>query len=152
MDRSPQRPTQRPAPAARHERGLAAFARISADWFWETDPNGRFIDFLSDSDDSDLTLTRRVGRTRREAATQDPENLARMDALDEIIAQQQPFRDVIYRAQLGDEPPTWCAISGEPVFDQAGEYLGYRGVGRNVDQLVETQIALQTKTRILDAV
>ncbi|WP_410968549.1 PAS domain-containing protein, partial [Salmonella sp. SAL4443] len=43
-------------------------------------------------------------------------------------------------------------ISGEPVFGEAGEYLGYRGVGRNVNELVETQIALETKTRILDAV
>ena len=152
MDLSPQRPTQRPAPAARHERGLAAFARISADWFWETDPDGRFVDFLGESDDPDLVLARRVGRTRRESASQDPENLARIDALDEIIAQRQPFRDVVYRAQLEGDPPTWCAISGEPVFGEAGEYLGYRGVGRNVNELVETQIALETKTRILDAV
>ena len=60
---------------------------------------------------------------------QDPENLARLDALDEIIARRQPFRDTVYRAQLRDEPAIWCAISGEPVFDEDGAYLGYRGVG-----------------------
>jgi signal transduction histidine kinase len=152
MELSPRHPSQRPAPAARHERGLAAFARISADWFWETDPDGRFIDFLGDPEDAGVNLAPRVGRTRREAAVQDPENLARIDALDDIIARRQPFRDVIYRAQLDDEPAIWCAISGEPVFDDDGAYLGYRGVGRNVDALVETQIALETKTRILDAV
>ena len=60
MDLSPRRPIQRPAPSARHERGLAAFARISADWFWETDPDGRFVDFLGESDDPDLVLARRA--------------------------------------------------------------------------------------------
>ena len=77
-----------------------------------------------------------VAVARREGATQDGENLARIDALDEIIAQRESFRDVVYRAQLDDEPPIWCAISGEPVFDADGTYLGYRGVGRNVNELV----------------
>jgi hypothetical protein len=73
MDRSPQRSTQHSAPTARHERGLAAFARISADWFWETDPDGRFTELLGGSGVPGLDLPRRIGRTRREGATQDPE-------------------------------------------------------------------------------
>ena len=152
MDRTPERAPHLPAPATRHERRLAAFARISADWFWETDPDGRFVDGLGDPGDVKGSLPPRVGRTRRETAAQDPENLARIDALDAIIARREPFRDVVYRAQLDGEPPVWCAMSGEPVFDDDGTYLGYRGVGRNVDELVETRIALEAKTRILDAV
>ena len=152
MDRSSESPTQPSTPATSHERGLAAFARISADWFWQTDPDGRFIDFLGDTGDADPNLTRRGWSDAPGGRHPGPENLARIDALDEIIARREPFRDLIYRAQLGDEPPIWCAISGEPVFDEDGSYLGYRGVGRNVNELVETQIALETKTRILDAV
>ncbi|MFN8634961.1 MAG: PAS-domain containing protein [Chloroflexota bacterium] len=132
---------------------MAAFARIGTDWLWETDADGRFVYFSADDDGADgRNGPPRLGRTRREAAAADPENLARLAELDELIAKRQPFRDVIYRAQAGlGDRPAWCAISGEPVFDETGTFRGYRGIGRDVDALVEAQRALETKTRILDA-
>jgi PAS domain S-box-containing protein len=134
------------------EQRLAALARIGADWFWETDPDGRFTYFSRGGDQATLDLAGRLGRTRREGAVQDPENLARLDALDDLIARRRPFREVLYRAQFGDEPPLWCSTSGEPIVDPDGTFRGYRGVGRDVNELIETQVALQTKTRVLDAV
>src|SRR4051812_26951829 len=134
------------------EQRFAAFARIGADWLWETDADGRFVYFSPGGDEAPPDPDGRLGRTRREGAAQDPENLARLATLDERIARRQPFREFLYRAQIGDEAPVWCTISGEPMFGADGAFPGYRGVGRNVNELILTQMALQTKTRILDAV
>src|SRR3954447_10783727 len=129
-------------PVSADEQRFAAFARIGADWLWETDPDGRFVYFSPGGDETTPDLPGRLGRTRREGAAQDPENLARLATLDERIARRQPFREFLYRAQICDEPAVWCAISGEPMSGEDGAYLGYRGVGRNVDELILTQMAL----------
>ena len=44
------------------------------------------------------------------------------------------------------------SVSGKPVFDSKGAFLGYPGVGRDITALVETQQALQgEKDRAEDA-
>jgi PAS domain-containing protein/AmiR/NasT family two-component response regulator len=134
------------------EEGFEAFARIGADWFWKSDADGRFTYFAGGKEETETLRMRRLGRTRRQAAAQDTENLARIDELDAIIARREPFREFAYRAHVTAERSAWCIVSGEPIYGPDGAYLGYRGIGRNVNTEVETQLALQEKTRILDAV
>lgn len=132
------------------EARFAAFARIGADWLWETDAQDRFV-FLSVGMKSDATgANRRLGRTRKAFAAQDPETLARLTALEETIARREAFQNVVYRAQTG-RGPRWCMISGEPVYGADGAFMGYRGIGRDVQEEIETRRALESKTRILDA-
>ena len=88
------------------------FARISADWYWETDSDDRFRYFS-------------VAVTRTGLPLAD--NLARIAMLEAVVARREPFRDFVFRVGGLAEPPRWCSISGEPHHDASGTFLGYRG-------------------------
>lgn len=129
---------------------FAAFARIGADWLWETDAQDRFV-FLSNGLKDDAVGPRqRLGQTRRAFASPEPENLARLAALEQAVARRKPFENFVYRTRIGDRT-RWCMVSGEPIYGPDGAFLGYRGVGRDVENEIETRRALERKTRILDA-
>ena len=43
-----------------------------------------------------------------------------------------PFRNFVYSRKVGDEPANTVSISGNPIFDAAGRFLGYRGTARDI--------------------
>ena len=120
------------------------FARISADWFWETDTDDRFRYFSVAVTRTGLALVGRLGARRRDGATQQPDNLARIATLEAVVARRDPFRDFVFRAGNPGEQSRWCSISGEPRHDAAGKFLGYRGAGRDVTEQVEAQRKFET--------
>jgi PAS domain S-box-containing protein len=128
------------------------FARLGADWFWETDRADRFTYFSVVESQSGLDLTRFIGHTRRELTQTSPENLPRLEAIEAVVRTQQPFRNMIYRPGLEGGAARWCEISGEPKFDASGAFDGYRGVGRDITALMETQRELQAKSMALEAI
>lgn len=128
-----------------------SFVRISADWFWETDAEDRFSYFSGATTRAGFVLDSRLGRRRRDGTAQQPDNLARIVALEAVVARREPFLDFIYQAGLDTEHPYWCTVSGEPRYDSAGTFLGYRGTGRDVTERIEAQRAFEIQSRILQA-
>ena len=47
------------------------------------------------------------------------------------LAARQPFRELEY-LRHGPKGDFWLSTSGVPVFDDDGQFLGYRGVGREI--------------------
>lgn len=131
---------------------LAAFARIGSDWLWETDAQGRFSYFSVDVTRGGIDLGNRIGMTRGDAAVADADNARRIADLDAIFARREPFRDFRYVSRNRDGEGRWCEVSGEPIHDSSGAFMGYRGVGRDVTELVAAQAALEAKSRALDAI
>ncbi len=124
------------------------WAGVSNDWSWETDAEDRFT-YLSKSLRG-LDANRLIGKRRRDVAgcrgDADPDWLPYLAA----IAARLPYRDFVYK--LADETSTvYLSISGKPVFDAAGSFLGYRGTGRDVTAAVNTEAALAQKNAILEA-
>ena len=115
------------------------FARIGADWFWETDSNDRFTYFSVATSQMGLDLAGRIGRSRADFAFSDPDNFARLAVLEGVTLARQPYRNLVYRV-AGEDPARWCSISGDPSFDSAGNFDGYRGVGRDVTALVSPKV------------
>ncbi|HYI07134.1 MAG TPA: PAS-domain containing protein, partial [Reyranella sp.] len=128
------------------------FARISADWFWETDTEDRFTYFSVPVTRTGLVLSSRLGARRRDGVTQDPDNLARLAALEAVIARREPFRDFVFRVGRSTEQARWCSITGEPRHDSAGTFLGYRGAGHDVTEQVEIQRKLEVQSLALQAI
>ena len=110
------------------------FARTSSDWFWETDENHRFT-YLSDEIRSfDQFSDQRINRTRRELAA-DPDGDAEMWAEHyAALDRHEPFRNFVYTRKIGDGAERMVSISGNPVFDELGLFLGYRGTARDVTE------------------
>ena len=53
-----------------------------------------------------------------------------------------PFRNLRYRRRGHDGTPRNVSISGNPVFDVSGAFLGYRGTGRDITAEVEAEVEL----------
>jgi diguanylate cyclase (GGDEF)-like protein/PAS domain S-box-containing protein len=111
------------------EARFRSLCELSSDVFWEQDAQLRYT---SVSDASGLLdPAEMIGKTRWEHGAL---NLSAQDweAHRAVLEAHRPFRDLeLCRAdRFGNH--TWYSVSGEPVFDAAGAFAGYRGVGRNI--------------------
>ncbi len=124
------------------EKRFSDFAHAASDWFWEMDANLCFT-YLSER------LTENIGVDPASLIGKSQQELMSPSALDEAwsehmarIEQHQTFKDFEYRMQLPDGTMPFVSISGAPVFDASGQFVGYRGVGHDITQrkLAEEQL------------
>ena len=103
-----------------------------------------------------LTSHSILGKTRVEWLANHPEVLISADWDIVLNAQRNrlPFRNFVYRApHAPDGVERWFRISGQPVFNDTGDFLGYRGVGSDVTELylakARAEEASRTKSMFL---
>ena len=115
------------ASEARHR----ALTALSADWYWEHDEHGRFTRMSEHvAEKSGITVEEIIGKTRWETGIRyDPADRA---ALEAAIDARQPFRDFPFSRVDQDGLPRHLNVSGEPMFDASGRYVGYRGIGQDI--------------------
>lgn len=117
-------------------------ADSSSDWIWETDAELRFNYFSERAAELlGRPLESLIGKTRDElviegGAGQTPahwrEHLA-------TLAAHQAFRAFEYPMLGADGSFRQIRVSGKPVFSSDGQFLGYRGTGTDVTDLVLAQ-------------
>ena len=117
--------------------------KLSSDWYWEQDRDFRFVDLSSEvQQQTGIEPKQHFGKARWEL----PE-LALSEADWQAHRQQleahQPFRDFVMRRPDQDGKLILISVSGEPMFDEAGVFAGYRGVGRNISEMRVAEQALR---------
>ncbi|KXB30895.1 hypothetical protein AT959_09275 [Dechloromonas denitrificans] len=120
--------------AANQQRFLDIFSTSSDWWFWEMDSALRFS-FFSDNAGAMLGVdtNKIIGKTRRQIlAAVDPRDMAEMNAHIADLEAHRPFHRFEYRLLKPDGGFSWISLSGVPVFDQAGQFCGYRGAASDV--------------------
>ncbi|HEV2302929.1 MAG TPA: ATP-binding protein [Stellaceae bacterium] len=119
------------------------FALVSSDWFWETDESHRFS-FTSDHVRKfGQNPEYRVGRTRRQLAADADADPEKWEAHFKTLERHEPFRDFVYTRRVGNDEERVIAVSGKPVFDRSGRFVGYRGTGRDITREVTAERALR---------
>src|SRR5713101_3691601 len=115
---------------------------LSSDWYWEQDENFRFT-MVSDNLHRRLgPLTQSViGKARWELPTL---NMTEADwaAHRALLEAHQPFRDLQWHRLDGAGKLQIANISGKPIFDSEGRFLGYRGIGRDITESKRSEEAL----------
>lgn len=104
---------------------------LSSDWYWEQDEQGRFIKtFGPVLEMLGIRIDDKLGNI------QDDYGLSWIDSerdmLNAKLATRQPFLDFVYSRLNSGGPHHYLMVSGEPMFDSSGKYIGYRGVGKDV--------------------
>jgi len=118
---------ERTAELRESEARYRSLAELASDWYWEQDENGQFtkvsgpvLEMLGlqvpPLDKSDTQTT--AGWDEAERAQ-----------LRESIAQRRPFLDFVFHRANSDGTRQQFRVSGEPMFNQSGRFLGYRGIG-----------------------
>ena len=127
------------------EERFRALTEISSDWFWETDAQHRFT-FLSIETTLEYKTKRAdiLGKTRRELFpdAMTPQEWA---VYDEILAARRPFQRMLTRTfnRATGDVSGFFSLTGRPMFDVQGVFIGYRGIGRDVTsiKMAEREIA-----------
>jgi PAS domain S-box-containing protein len=128
---------------------LADFAECASDWYWEQDADHRFT-MISEKQYLYMGQGENplLGKTRREnpgfIATD--EEWAKHDA---IIAARAPLVDFRVQHLVTTGGKRDIAIFGKPIFNENGEFAGYRGIGRDVSQQADMIRSLDTSERDL---
>jgi PAS domain S-box-containing protein len=124
---------ERTAELRESEARFKSLTELSSDWYWEQDPQGKFtkvsgpvFDMLGiDADNTDGALSiAAAGRW----------NEAERVQLEDNIANRRPFLDFIYSRRNADGTLQYLQVSGEPMFDSASLFIGYRGIGMDVTE------------------
>ncbi len=107
---------------------------VSADWIWEVDVNGRFT-YVSKS--IELLLGYRVsevlGRTPFDFMPAD-EAAKVSEKFNALIQQRVSFRDLVNINIHQDGTLRYIQTSGTPIFADNGEFMGYRGLDRDITE------------------
>lgn len=114
---------------------------LSSDWYWEQDADLRFTMRTTWMlGDDPLPQSGFLGRCRWEldgiVATQDWSEHRK------TLEQRQPFRGFEYQFRSG-QLLRWVSINGEPVYDESGAFIGYRGTGRDITRRKNAEAALR---------
>jgi len=121
-------------------------AEISSDWIWECNEDLCFI-YLSESftQVTGIPIDQVLGKSREELGRNTDADWA--SHLADLNA-RRPFRDFTYTLGQNTDQPKHVAISGKPIFDSTGTFLGYRGTGsdRTVSENMTRQLAQQAAT------
>ena len=121
---------------------LASLVSLSSDWIWEQDAELRFTYFSAGLEQATgVDPTQLLGKRRLLDGVVDmpPDVIADHERR---VAARQPFRDLVYCLGAPSGRGVYISVSGEPIFDAAGRFNGYRGVGRDVthQRLAEQQV------------
>ncbi|ALK96640.1 diguanylate cyclase [Massilia sp. WF1] len=114
------------------EQRFRQLVAMSSDWYWEQDAQLRFVALTGHfTEKSGIAVERILGRTRAELVG----SLADSDAGREHLAAieaREPFRNMEYRSLDDNGEERWYCVSGQPIFDDAGRFTGYRGTGSDI--------------------
>lgn len=119
-------------PAAGAQPGHPA-AGPAPDWTWEQDSSLRFRRVGSPAAPPPFDPVALIGRTPWEVAGAKPMHGSWGDHERELRA-RRPFHGFVYMVDPGNDATRFLSVNGQPQFDAAGAFTGYRGTTRDITQ------------------
>lgn len=126
------------------EKHLLDLLHHNSDWVWEVDAQGRYT-WVSGVVHDLLGYEPGyvIGRTPFDFMPPgEAERVA--GAFGEIVSQQRAFSGLVNRNMRADGQIVVLETSGIPLFNDRGELTGYRGIDRNISNLGERVLQLET--------
>ncbi len=117
------------------EQRIRDIAETASDWFWEMD--GKLVlTFISNrfSEITGISYQQLLGKTCRQLEQDGVLEIEDEDqqTLREMFARYQPFYELEGRVVDGRGNVHHIQVGGKPVFNDGGEFIGYRGAGRDI--------------------
>ncbi|MGI9334539.1 MAG: PAS domain S-box protein [Gammaproteobacteria bacterium] len=126
------------------------FAETAADWFWEMGRDLRFT-HMTGNVQSILGVDPEsfIGRTRQEVHRPSEDDPLWSRHFEDIAA-HKPFQDLEVPWIRPDGERRVVVLNGRPLFDGGGEFIGYRGTGRDVSALHRARLELRQSHALLE--
>ncbi len=128
------------------EEQFEAFASSASDWFWGTDENHVF-NHLSERFEEITGLSSKLflGRSRMDVLEENADKEIWQEHHN-LILNHKAFRDFQYELKREDGSIMHATVSGIPMFDDDGNFKGYRGAGRDLT----LEITAQEQNRLME--
>jgi len=122
---------ERTAELRESEARYRSLTELASDWYWEQDDSGAFIKVSGPVLE---VLGIRVEGLQDDGGAVHTEGWDEDERrqLQELIAGRQPFLDFLFHRTNADGTRQQFRVSGEPMFNDACRFIGYRGVGVEV--------------------
>ncbi len=125
------------------EERFRTLVQFSFDVYWETDAQHRFIR-------QEYAEGLAVAPARGFDIGKTPWELPQFEASEEdwrryreTLDAHHPFRDFELARSTPDAGKRYVSVSGMPVFDDKGHFVGYRGVGRDITERKQDEVAMR---------
>ena len=120
-----------------------SFANAASDWFWEMDDQLRFS-YFSDrfTEISGVEQSALLGKTRQETGIPYLTDSLWKNHLEDLANKRQ-IHDFVHPRTKADGSVVYLSINGLPVYDDDGNFQGYRGTGKDITEQIEDEISLQ---------
>ncbi len=133
------------------EERFRTLVQFSFDVYWESDAQHRFTrqEFAKGLADAPVPGSDiGIGKTRWELPHLEPEEEAWRKHRETLDA-HLPFRDFELARPQPDGGKRYWSVSGLPVFDETGRFVGYRGLGRQITERKRMEEALRKQEKEL---
>jgi PAS domain S-box-containing protein len=128
----------------RSEERFRTLVQFSFDVYWESDAQHRFThqEFAESLVDAPAPRSE-IGKTRWEVPYLEPDAEAWRKHRETLDA-HLPFRDFELARPTPEGGKRYVSVSGLPVFDETGRFVGYRGVGRHITERKRAEEVLRS--------
>jgi PAS domain S-box-containing protein len=124
------------------EQRFARMIEMGSDWYWVQDAQFRFVE-VAGLEGRDLDSDVVIGKTRWE--------LPNLGTLPDRVWEQhraklqrhEPFSEFVFLRYNRAGELRYLSVSGEPLFDERGQFRGYHGVGKDITERARDQKALE---------
>jgi len=132
------------AAVRKSKRRFRRMVEMSSDWYWVQDEHFRFVEVPEvEAQDTDIV----PGRARWE--------IPGLGALPEKVwenhraklERHESFSDFVFLRYNRAGELRYLSVSGEPLFDEKGRFVGYHGVGKDITERARDQKALEESER-----
>jgi PAS domain S-box-containing protein len=132
----------------RGEERFRRLTELSSDWYWEQDKAHRFISISNSAKRSGFDVDTSLGKTLWEIATGIPPEAwvkyrRNLDA-------REIFRDFDCALLTMSGEEIWISLSGEPTFDDQGNFVGYHGTARDQTLRHRTENILRNQKELVN--
>jgi PAS domain S-box-containing protein len=124
------------------EKTLRGALEASTDWYWETDAKHVFRRFESGSRERWQGLHASALNRKRWEIPHVRLLTGDWSQHRDLLNAYKPFRGLEYAIERPGEPVAYYLISGSPVFDVFGHFMGYRGTGRDITERKQREATL----------
>jgi len=118
------------------EARFRSLTHLSSDFFWESDAQHRLTTLVYGPTYAESRVARgAIGRAPWDIPSVSPDQSG-WTGQKAAMNQHLPFRDFEFTRTDPDGTRRHYALSGEPRFAHDGDFVGYRGVGRDITEIV----------------